>query len=204
ACRDFFFIFILFIYSIIMHEIILASGSPRRKELLEDINPNFEVIVRNVDENFPSDLPSENVAEFLAILKADAYKDLIMNTKKIVITADTVVVFDNKILGKPKSNQDAIEMLSLLSGKMHEVITGVCVMAEHKKISFSEVSKVYFDNLPKETIEYYIHNFKPLDKAGAYGVQEYIGRIGIKKIEGCFYNIMGLPVNKLWNELLNF
>jgi septum formation protein len=187
-----------------MHHLILASGSPRRKELLEDIQKNFEIIVRDVDEVFPEDLPAENVAEFLAILKADAYKDLIINNNKIVITADTVVVLDNKILGKPKSSEDAFEMLSLLSGKKHEVITGVCLLAEHKKISFSDVSHVYFDHLPKEIIQHYIQHYKPLDKAGAYGVQEYIGRIGIKKIEGCFYNIMGLPVNRLWNELLNF
>jgi septum formation protein len=187
-----------------MNQLILASGSPRRKELLEDITNNFEIIVRNVDENFPNDLPVENVAEFLAIHKADAYKDLVINNNKIVLTADTVVVINNQILGKPKSSKEAFEMLSLLSGKKHEVITGVCLLSEHKKISFNEVSNVYFDNLPKETIEYYIQNYTPLDKAGAYGIQEYIGRIGIKKIEGCYYNIMGLPVNRLWNELLNF
>lgn len=187
-----------------MNNLILASGSPRRKELLQDISPQFEIITRNIEEDYPLDLPCKNVAEYLAIHKADAYFDLVQNNNKIIITADTIVVINNQILGKPKSEKEAFDMLKLLSGNKHEVITGVCLMAQHKKISFSEISSVFFDDLPEETLKFYIENYQPFDKAGAYGVQEYIGRLGIKKIEGCFYNIMGLPVNRLWKELLNF
>jgi septum formation protein len=182
----------------------LASQSPRRQSLFKVISPNFEIRVKEVEEIYPPTLPYNEVPEFLAKLKAEAFKDDRQISDRIFITADTIVAFDNKVLGKPKDEQNAIEMLQNLRGNFHEVITGVCISRGDEIISFSNTSKVYFDNISDNRIINYVKNEQPLDKAGSYGIQESIGMIGIRKIEGCYYNIMGLPVNQLYNELKTF
>lgn len=186
-------------------EYILASASPRRQELFKNITNNFTIILKEIEEDYPTNLQSYEVPQYLAEKKSTAYAEELINyPNATLITADTVVSFNGKIIGKPIDIQEARTILQTLSGNIHEVITGVCVTNGQRKKSFVEVSKVYFDVLQESQIEYYLKHFPPLDKAGAYGIQEYIGIVGIQKIEGCFYNIMGLPVNRLANELLNF
>jgi septum formation protein len=175
--------------------IILASASPRRKEILAKAGYTFDVKIKEVDEIYPHNLPTEQVPLYLAELKSEAF--MVESQHFIVITADTVVNINNKILGKPKTEKEAYEMLKLLSNQKHEVISGVCLLYNGKKISFTDKTHVYFKNLSDQEIEYYIQNFRPLDKAGAYGIQEWIGMIGITKIEGSFYNVMGLPIQLL-------
>ena len=182
-----------------MKNIILASQSPRRKELLGLLDLEFTVEVREVDEVFPDDLVVTEVAEYLAKLKASVYTDI--TDKQLIITADTVVVLDNHILGKPKSKAEASTMLQSLSNRSHQVITGVCIKSHDKTISFSNTTKVYFKELTASEIDYYIENYKPFDKAGSYGIQEWIGAIGITKIEGSYFNVVGLPIQEL-NTLL--
>lgn len=188
------------------YKFIIGSKSPRRQELFKAISSNFEILVKEVEEVYPEFLQSFEIPQYLSDLKSNAYRDLLKESDEdtVVITADTMVVLDNKVLGKPKNEDDAIEMLESLSGKMHEVITGVTLIKKGKKLSFSESSKVYFNELTKAEITYYVNTFKPLDKAGSYGIQEFIGMIGIQKIDGCYYNIMGLPVNRIYNELKSF
>lgn len=185
-------------------KILLASGSPRRRELLAMIAPGFAVApVRDVDESYPSDIPAEKVAEYLSKVKADAYIDLLADDE-IIITADTVVIIDGRILGKPAGRDDAVAMLRSLSGRRHKVVTGVTVTARDRSISFDETTVVEFAPLSDDEIDAYVDTFRPYDKAGAYGIQEWIGAVGIKGIEGCYYNVMGLPVHTLYHRLKEF
>ena len=184
--------------------LLLASKSPRRRELLKMLDLPFRIIeLKNVDESFPPELDKEKVPEYLSRLKADAYRDVI-NEDEILITADTVVIIDNEIVGKPKSLEDAKQMLSKLSGKTHKVVTGVTLTSTKKAVTFSTVTAVSFARLSEAEIDYYVEKYKPLDKAGAYGIQEWIGAVGVAGIDGSFYNVMGLPVHRLYNELLLF
>lgn len=183
--------------------IILASKSPRRKELLGHIVPNFILKTKDVEEIYPETLPVKEVAAYLAKLKADAFTED-LNAKDVVITSDTTVVLENTIYGKPTDRQDAIEIIQALSGKMHEVITGVCLKNIQKEEVFSCSTKVFFKTLSLEEIEYYVDTFKPYDKAGAYAIQEWIGFIGIEKIEGDYNNIVGLPLQALYTKLTQF
>lgn len=179
-------------------KIILASKSPRRKQLLEQMG--FEVVVDSVDieETFPPNLDVEDVAEYLAIKKSKNYKKDVAE-KSILVTSDTVVVVDNIILGKPKNVQEAKEFLRLLSSKTHKVITGCCLKTHNNKIKyFSEQTVVKFKELTKEEIDFYVNKYKPFDKAGAYGIQEWIGAIGIENIQGDYYNVVGFPCYKFF------
>jgi septum formation protein len=185
-----------------MKSIILASQSPRRKELLSLLDLEFEVVVKSIDEVFPKDLKTSEVAEYLAALKASAFTNI--EDEQVIITADTVVILNDTILGKPKDKAKATEMLRSLSNKSHQVITGVCLKSAKKTISFSSSTKVYFKNLSDNEIEYYIENYKPYDKAGSYGIQEWIGAIGITKIDGSYFNVVGLPIQELNEQLKNF
>ncbi len=182
-----------------MKKIILGSASPRRKELLAQMGFAFEIIIKTIDEDFPAELSPYHVAEHIAVNKAKAFG--IEYTDNVVITADTVVIIQNQILGKPADRAEAIAMIGQLSGSRHEVVTGVCIKQSEDLIHFSDVSEVYFNELTAIEIEYYVDNFKPFDKAGAYGVQDWIGAVAIKKIEGSYTNIMGLPTQKLYEFL---
>lgn len=187
------------------YRIILASGSPRRRELMSLLNIDFEVNTSiDVDESHDG-ISSREVAPFLSRVKADAYRALLTSGgNELVITADTVVILDDKVLGKPRDSREAVGMLSALSGRVHEVITGVTVMTAGKTVTFSATSKVEFAPLSTDEIEYYVNRFRPLDKAGAYGIQEWIGAAGIRGIDGSFYNVMGLPVHRLYDTLKEF
>ena len=184
----------------IKNKIILGSGSPRRKELLE--RAGFEVVVKklNVEESFPKEITKNTVAEYLAKKKHQA---LTVEENEIGITADTTVLIDDEILEKPKDATEAKQILSKLSGQKHEVITGVCISTSTNQKSFSQITTVYFKPLKESEIDYYIRHHHPFDKAGAYGIQDWIGMIGIEKIEGCYYNVMGLPIQKLYEEIQN-
>jgi len=186
------------------YQLILASESPRRQYLLKELGLDFEILTTNVKEEYPSELTPEQVAVHLADLKADSIDTNRLPQKSIVITADTIVSVDNEILGKPKNYREAVCMLQKLSGKKHEVVTAVCLKSKKKRINFSVTSRVTFKELSIEEIDYYIDNFQPFDKAGGYGCQEWIGYIGISKIEGSFFNIMGLPVKEVYEHLINF
>ncbi len=186
------------------HNLILASQSPRRQQLMSDMDMNFEIKVKRIKEEYPSDLHYEKVPEYLAKQKAKACNITKLKKQDIYITADTIVVLDGEIIGKPKNKTQAKKVLKSLSGKMHKVITGVCLSSFENQVSFSSISNVYFKNLNDEDIEYYVEEYLPFDKAGAYGIQEWIGYIGIEKIEGSFYNVMGLPTQLLYEELLAF
>ena len=183
--------------------IILASKSPRRQQLLTDLGIKFSVKTKEVDEIYPEHLRKQEVALYLAELKAKAF-DEELTEDIIVITADTIVCVDNLIIGKPIDKLDAERILNLLSGRKHEVITGVCLHNSKKLKSFYVTTGVYFKKLSEKEIDYYLENYKPYDKAGAYGIQEWIGLIGVEKIEGSFYNVMGLPVKEVFEELLAF
>ena len=187
------------------YRIILASGSPRRRELMSLLNIDFEVNTSiDVDESHDG-ISSREVAPFLSRVKADAYRALLTSGgNELVITADTVVILDDKVLGKPRDSREAVGMLSALSGRVHEVITGVTVMTAGKTVTFSATSKGEFAPLSTDEIEYYVGRFSPLDKAGAYGIQEWIGAAGIRGIDGSFYNVMGLPVHRLYDTLKEF
>lgn len=185
-------------------KIILASGSPRRQELLKEMGLEFQINFREVDEVYPPELKGKEIAEYLAKLKASAFSKEEIPDKHILITADTIVCLGDKLLEKPENFEQAQEMLTLLSGKWHEVITGVCLKSNKKEKIFSASTKVRFKKLTTAEIKYYIENYNPYDKAGAYGIQEWIGFIGIREISGSFYNVMGLPVQKLYEELQKF
>lgn len=186
------------------HNIILASNSPRRHFLLNEIGVEFSVMKpENVDENFPETLKCEEIPMFLAKLKADSLKSKIKQND-IIITADTIVWLENEAINKPEDKEDAIRILKKLSGKTHQVYSGICITSLEKQISFSSKSDVKFNNLSDEEINFYIEKYKPFDKAGAYGIQEWIGYIGIEYINGSFYNVMGLPIQKLYRELKEF
>ena len=183
------------------HRLILASASPRRRELLAGCDIDFILAEKfECEELYPADLAAEKVAEYLSQLKSNAYPHP-LGEKDILLTADTVVILGDKILGKPRSEAEAVEMISSLSGATHKVITGVTLRTAKRTISFSAESLVTFRNLDNEEILYYVEKYRPLDKAGAYGIQEWIGYIGIEGIEGSFYNVMGLPVQKLCTAL---
>lgn len=182
--------------------VYLASASPRRRQLVADLDIDVDLIEpRDVDETYPDDLAPEDVAEYISRKKAEAYRhDL--RPDRIILTADTVVVADNEVLGKPHGGDEAAkEMLRKLSGKRHKVVTGVTLTTTEKIASFSTVTEVIFDELTEDEINYYVEKYRPMDKAGAYGIQEWIGCIGISGINGCFYNVMGLPLHDLFTEL---
>lgn len=186
------------------YNIILASNSPRRKELLKGLGIIFEQSTSlEIDESYPNEMPADNVAEYLALKKAEAYKST-LKKNTLIITADTVVINDGNILGKPENTAEAKNMIQDLSGKTHKVITGVCLSSLTKQIAFSSISEVTFSHLTKQEIDFYVSNFRPFDKAGAYGIQEWIGYVGVEGIVGSFYNVMGLPVQKLYQELKKF
>lgn len=185
------------------YKIILASKSPRRQYLLKELGITFEVHTKEVDESFPPELKAQEIPLYLCQKKADAFQEELTDNT-IVITADTIVWVEGQVLNKPENFEDAVRMLQLLSGKMHEVFTGVCLRSKNKTRSFYAVTKVYFKNLSQEEIEFYINNYKPYDKAGAYGAQEFIGYIAIEKIEGTYFNVMGLPLKELYDNLLEF
>ncbi|MCK9612151.1 MAG: Maf family nucleotide pyrophosphatase [Bacteroidales bacterium] len=183
------------------YRIILGSSSPRRRELLEGLGLNFEVIVREVHEDFPGGLVREQIPLHLAEQKASAFVPAEFGDKVLIVTADTIVWLEDTLLGKPDNYQLAIEMLKRISGKTHEVFTGVCIKTNTLQYSFFAASKVKFRSLNAEEIIWYVKHFKPYDKAGAYGIQEWIGFVGIEYIEGSFYNVMGLPTQRLYRVL---
>jgi septum formation protein len=179
------------------YTIILASGSPRRQQFFTDLGLDFEIRLKNIEEVFPETLIAEEITNYLAELKANAFEGE-LNEKDILVTSDTIVWHNKKALGKPKDYADAFQILKSLSNETHDVITSVCFKTTEKTITFHETTKVTFNPLSDEAIAYYIENFKPYDKAGAYGIQEWIGFIGVKKIEGSYANVMGLPVDKVF------
>lgn len=184
-----------------METIILASQSPRRKQLLEWADIKFSIVVANTEENFPSNIAIADVPIFIAKDKAKSVQQKISETDKIIIAADTIVTIENRILSKPIDREEAISFLLQLSNKTHQVITGVVILNEGKEISFSETTEVEFHELTQEQIEFYVDEYKPYDKAGGYAIQEWIGVVGIKKIIGDFYNVMGLPISRVVQEL---
>ena len=184
------------------YKVILASNSPRRKELLAGLGVDYEVrTLPDVDESYPETLQGADIPLYIAKEKADAYVAM-MQPDELIITADTIVWLDGKVLGKPRDREDALQMLRTMSGRTHEVFTGVCITTTDWQRSFTAQTEVRFATLSEEEIAYYVDNFQPMDKAGAYGVQEWIGFIGVENISGSYYNIMGLPVQKLYRELL--
>ena len=184
------------------YKVILASNSPRRKELLAGLGVDYEVrTLPDVDESYPETLLGADIPLYIAKEKADAYVAM-MQSGELMITADTIVWLDGKVLGKPRDREDALQMLRTMSGRTHEVFTGVCITTTDWQRSFTAQTEVRFATLSEEEIAYYVDNFQPMDKAGAYGVQEWIGFIGVENISGSYYNIMGLPVQKLYRELL--
>lgn len=174
------------------YNIILASGSPRRQAFFKDLDVDYSIQVKEVDEKYNSGLNREEITDFLSQLKASVFKSL--ETNDILITSDTIVWKENSALGKPKDSREAKEMLKSLSGKFHEVITSVCFTSKEFQITVNDTTKVWFKTLTEEEIDYYIKTYKPFDKAGSYGIQEWIGYIGIEKIEGCYFNVMGLSL----------
>ena len=184
-------------------KIILASGSPRRQQYCKELGLDFSIQLKEVEEIYPDDLTHHEITDFLAELKANAFENELAENE-ILITSDTIVWHENKALGKPKNYDEAFEMISSMAGKTHEVITSVCIKTSLKSDVFHSITKVTFVSLTKEEIDYYIKNFKPYDKAGAYGIQEWIGLIGISKIEGSYPNVVGLPVDKLYTKLKEY
>lgn len=182
--------------------VILASNSPRRKALLAGLDIPFEVrVLPDIAEDYPADLPVNEIAEYIAVEKANAYRDK-MNDDDLLITADTIVAVDNKtVLGKPADIDDARRMLHILSGRTHQVITGVCLTTASLQRRFSVVTDVTFKHLADEEIDYYLSHYRPLDKAGAYGVQEWIGYIGVTALKGSYFNVMGFPVQRVYEEI---
>lgn len=186
------------------YKILLASKSPRRRELLQQLRLPFNVVtLGGIDESFPDSVPRIDVPQFVSEKKADAFQKIITDNE-LVITADTMVICDNHILGKPKNAKEAREMLRLLSGKTHKVATGVTITTKNRRTSFTTVTDVTFCELSDEEIDYYVDNFQPFDKAGAYGIQEWIGSVAVTEIKGSYHNVMGLPVHRLYQELKLF
>lgn len=180
--------------------IILASKSPRRQELIKGLELDYMIKHYEVDEDFPADLLGEEIAMYLAGKKADAYpEDLLHND--VLVTADTIVWIDGKVLNKPADGDEAYRMLKMICGKKHEVFTGVCIKTGQERIVFSDRSEVYCRDIGDEAILHYINTYKPFDKAGSYGIQDWFGYTAVEKINGCFYNVMGLPVGKLYQQL---
>ena len=186
------------------YRIILASNSPRRKLLLGGLGIPFEVkVLPDVDESYPDDIPLTEVAEYIAREKAESYRPL-MSDYELIITADTTVIAAGEVMGKPKDDDDVRRMLGTLSDRTHQVVTGVCITTRQRQSSFSAITDVTFKRLTSDEIDYYLKNFRPYDKAGAYGVQEWIGYIGVSAINGSFYNVMGFPIQRIYNELSTF
>lgn len=184
------------------YKVILASNSPRRKELLAGLGVDYEVrTLPDVDESYPDTLQGADIPLYIAKEKADAYRNM-LQPGELMITADTIVWLDGRVLGKPKDREDALCMLRDMSGRTHEVFTGVCITTTEWQRSFAAQTEVRFAELSEEEITYYVDKFQPMDKAGAYGVQEWIGFIGVENISGSYYNIMGLPVQRLYKELV--
>lgn len=183
--------------------LILASKSPRRFQILTDAGFQFTVKTREIEETYPDDLPLREVPEFLAKKKADGVKDFVED-QEILLTSDTIVLMNGKIYGKPKDREDAIRILKELSGTMHEVITGVSLLAKEKQVVFSDVTEVYIDTMTEEEIINYVDKFKPFDKAGAYAIQEWVGLAKIGRINGSYYNVVGLPISKVYKALNNW
>ena len=191
-------------WSMVKYKIILASNSPRRKELLAGLDVQFEVrIIPGIDESYPDTLPTMEIAEYIAQKKAKAYRET-MADDELIITADTIVVLDDKVLGKPKDAAEARCMLHALSGKTHQVVTGVVLTTKELQKHFSVVSNVTFKTLSDNEIDYYVDTYKPMDKAGAYGIQEWIGYVGVTRLEGSYFNVMGLPVQRIYEAMKEF
>jgi septum formation protein len=186
------------------YNIILASKSPRRQELLKGIGLPFSILTKEVDESYSPEMPVFDVAPYLSYKKAKAFEENELPDNYMVITADTVVIVGDKILGKPKDFEDACNMLRMISGKKHSVVTGVTVHTKEKTKTFSVTSKVSFELLDEEEIEFYVNTYKPFDKAGSYGIQEWIGYVGVNSVEGSYFNVMGLPTQKLYQILKRF
>jgi septum formation protein len=184
-------------------KIILASGSPRRQQYCKELGLDFSIQLKEVEEIFPDSLRHHEITDFLAELKANAFENELAENE-ILITSDTIVWHENKALGKPKNYEEAFQMISSMSGKTHEVITSVCIKSKLKSEVFHSITSVTFINLSNQEIDYYITHYKPFDKAGAYGIQEWIGLIGISKIEGSYPNVVGLPVDKLYAKLKEY
>lgn len=183
------------------YKIVLASNSPRRKELLSGLGVDYVVkTLPDVDETYPEGLNEEDIAKHIARGKAEAYRE-VMNDDELVITADTIVWLEGTVMGKPKDEEDAREMLRRLSGKTHQVVTGVCLTTTSMQKTFATVTDVTFSNLTEEEIDYYVTRYRPMDKAGSYGVQEWIGFVGVENLSGSYFNVMGLPIQRLYTEL---
>ena len=182
------------------YTLILASGSPRRQQFFKDLDLDFEIRLKEIEEVYPPELEAAQITNYLAELKASAFEGE-LQTNEILITSDTIVWHNNKALGKPKDEQDAFEILKSLSNTTHEVITSVCFKTNKKIDLLHEITKVTFNELTDESIRYYLENYKPYDKAGAYGIQEWIGFIGVSKIEGSYANVMGMPTDKVYEYL---
>ncbi len=186
------------------YKVILASNSPRRKELLAGLDIPYEVkVIPGIEETYPDTLKGDEIPQYLSRKKAEAYRDR-MAGDELIITADTIVWLDDKVLGKPADEAEACAMLRMLSGRTHAVLTGVTVMTKERHVTFAVESKVTFDELSEEEISYYVSHYHPTDKAGAYGIQEWIGYVGVRGLEGSYFNVMGLPVQRLYNELKQF
>lgn len=185
------------------YTIVLASGSPRRQQFLKDLDANFEVRLKEVEEIYPDTLQAAEITDYLAELKASALEES-LSEDEILITSDTIVWHEGKALGKPKDTEDAFNMIKSLSGKAHEVITSVCIKNAGASETFHEITKVTFNPLTDEEIRYYLEEYKPYDKAGAYGIQEWIGLVAIAKIEGSYANVVGMPVDKVYQHLMKF
>lgn len=185
------------------YKIVLASNSPRRKELLSGLGVDYVVkTLPDVDETYPGGLNEEDIAKHIARGKAEAYRG-VMKDDELVITADTIVWLEGTVMGKPKDEEDAREMLRRLSGKTHQVVTGVCLTTTSMQKTFATVTDVTFSNLTEEEIDYYVTRYRPMDKAGSYGVQEWIGFVGVENLSGSYFNVMGLPIQRLYTELKN-
>jgi septum formation protein len=182
--------------------IILASGSPRRQQFFKDLDLNFEIRIKSVEEVYPNHLVGTEITDYLADLKTVPFKNE-LNNNDLLVTSDTIVWLENKALGKPKDYDEAFKMITSLSGKSHQVITSVSLKSKDFQKIFNDTATVHFRELTNEEIDYYIKTYQPYDKAGAYGIQEWIGKVGIYKIEGSYFNVMGLPVHKLYKELMN-
>lgn len=186
------------------YHVVLGSASPRRKELLEKMGFEFEVKVKDTDESYPASMPQEEVAEYIAVKKAHAFDFDELPENALLVTADTIVLLNGRIFGKPADREEAVRMLYALSGQTHKVITGVCLRSRQKQENFSVLSEVTFRVLSLEEIEYYVDKLKPFDKAGAYGLQEWIGYVALEHIEGSFFNVMGLPTQRLYRAMMDF
>jgi septum formation protein len=182
--------------------LVVASTSPRRQYLMKEAGFTFTIEKPEIDESFPPDLPVDQVAKYLAEKKAEYFR--LTMKEELVLTADTVVILQNKILNKPQDRNDAIEMLQSLSGNNHKVMTGVCILSKEKETSFDDTTEVTFQKLSLKEIAYYVDNYKPYDKAGAYGAQDWIGMVAIQKIVGSYFNVMGLPIHQVYQHLIRW